>query len=119
LADERWAGVMEERVANLPKKADLDSVRNESLSAIEKLSANVERMLEKHERATAEAIRVEVTKTVEAAFNLQWQKIENLIAVKVPERPKRDWVPVIAVLGMGAIVGLERLVPQLLRLMGF
>lgn len=117
--DDREFGALVERVSGLPKHQDLASVRNESLTAIEKLGMNVERLLEKHERATAEAIRLEVTKTVEAAFNLQWQKIENLIALKVPERPKRDWVPIIAVLGMGAIVGLERLVPQFLRLMGF
>lgn len=117
MSDERWVGAMEERVANLPKRADLDAVRSESLTAIEKLGINVERMLEKHERTTAESIRQEVTKTVEAAFNLQWSKIETLIATKIPDRPKTDWKPYIMVAGLVLIAGAERAFPHLMRLL--
>lgn len=116
--DDREFGALTERVANMPKHTDLANVRAEALTAIERAVASVERALEKHERATAEAIRTEVTKTVEAAFNLQWSKVETLVATKIPEKPKRDWMPLIAVLGMGALVGFERLIPQIMRLVG-
>jgi len=107
---------MEERVANLPKRSDLDAVRNEALIEIEKLGLRIDRALEKHEAATREGIRTEVTKTVEAAFNLQWAKVEALITAKLPPAPKRDWVPIIAIIGMGVLVGFERLVPYVMKM---
>ena len=114
--DERWAGAIEERIGHMPKRADLDEVRSHALMEIEKLGLRIDRALEKHEAATKEAIRTEVTKTVEAAFNLQWAKIEAQIATRMPATPKRDWMPIAIIGAMALMMGFEEGVPFLMKL---
>lgn len=116
MADDKWVGVMEERVNNLPKRSDLDAVRNEALTAIEKLSFSVEKALEKHERTTIENLRTEVTKTVEAAFKLQQSQLEVFITQKLPEKSKTDWKPYLMLGGFVFIAGVERAAPYLMRI---
>lgn len=117
--DERTFGRLEQKVDNMPTHETLGTVRAELLTAMQTGMSDLRRTLEKHEDKTAKAIDESVTRTVESAFNLQWQKIETAIAQKIPEQPKRDWMPYIALAGVVLIAGFERGVPMMAKLLGF
>ncbi|MEM9378156.1 MAG: hypothetical protein AAGA72_18210 [Pseudomonadota bacterium] len=121
--DEREFGRLEQKVESLPTHESLGAVRAEALTAMDRVSSRLEKLFEKHEAKTAENIEKTVRDTVDAAFKLQWAKMEkeiaDQIADKVPEPKKRDWVPYIAIAGVIVYAGVERAIPIITKLLGF
>jgi len=119
---EKEFGALEERVRGLPGHEHLTAIERGMTAAIERVGEKLGRQLEKHEGKTSEKINEVVMKTVEAAFNLQWEKIENKIAREVGERlppkQKREWMPYIVMVGMLVFAGIERALPFAMRYFG-
>lgn len=100
---EREFGQLEQQVKDLPTHGDLRT-----------LTQDITRLLERHEAKTEKLIESTTTKTVEAAFKLQWSELEKHIAANKP--PQRDWLPYVMAGGVILFAGIREAIPVLLRL---